>query len=231
MLFGDMQLVCPRHSHKPCPVSFHASTDGVESSFFSTKCGIKFRRTWCVETTCLRMKNLREEGTYVFGKGLLPDEKKVMTGLRNEDSAWDLQKQTIFLKMFSIFDDFRVMVESILSNQSYSRLKYVRASNDEEYFVWIARAGFQNGAPQIYLIDVTFWIFSDYQNGNYTLFEELEYLKNLKEVHGTPASALHDVIRLAECMLEEDKMKEDAYNQICMWAKNSFSSLKRMRLS
>ena len=87
-----------------------------------------------------------------------------------------------------------------------------------------------NNLKHFFPIDVSFWIFS-ICDGEVTAFEDLEYFKSMKEKKTTqdPLEQLRHLVSLAEEAAEQGNMKQNTYNQICLWAKTSMSGFKRKR--
>lgn len=160
------------------------------------------------------------------------DDVTVMLGLKEE--VWDIPKQQLFTTFFSIDEDFKEMLKCIIQNRPFERLRYIAETEDTpEAFLWLAKQDFpenDKNSKHFFPIDVSFWIFS-ICGEDVTIFEDLEYFKTMRErkTSQDPLEQLRQLVSLAEEAAEQGNMKQNTYNEICLWAKTSMSGFKRKR--
>lgn len=240
--------VCPNCDDK-CKVTFVKSQKLTDNPYFATECGLCVQRSWNLLTTIMDKKNCNlqasdysqvnffldtlSKASYKGGESqCFQNNVIMMLGLKEE--AWDISKQQLFTIYFNIEKDFKDLITSIIQNRPFDRLMYIEETEDTaEAFLWLAKQEFpknENNMKYFFPIDVSFWIFS-ICGDVITSFEELEYLKLIKEKNTAPdpVDQLRNLVSFAEEAAEEGSMKQNTYNEICLWAKTSMSGFKRKR--
>ena len=238
-------ILCPKCDK--CKVTFVKPKKSCDTPYFATECGIQLQRTWSLLTASTKHENciIPDSETKVnftldtlsavkhMNEPILSkDSVTVMLGLKEE--VWDIQKQQFFTTFFSIDQDFKEMMKCIIQNRPFDRLRYIEETEDTaELFLWLAKQDFPEDDKNLKLffpIDVSFWIFS-ICGEEVTAFEDLAYFKSMieKKTLQDPLEQLRQLVYLAEEAAEQGNMKQNTYNQICLWAKTSMFGFKRKR--
>ena len=249
--FLTLDLVCPKCDK--CKLSFVKPKKPKDNPYFTTECGLELQRSWSLLTTSTKTENclsmLADSCTQVgpqvnftldtssavkhMNESQFPiNYCTVMLGLKEE--PWNIPKQQLFTTFFCIDQDFKELIKCIIHNRPFERLKYIEETEDTaEAYLWLAKQEFSEDEKNVqyfFPIDVSFWTFSMFDD-EVTVFEDLEYLKNIKErkTSQDPLEQLRHLVSLAEEAAEQGNMKQNTYNEICLWAKTSMSGFKRKR--